>query len=311
MHLRRGGQDVALLDPAVAARPVADPAADLEHQRRACREVARVEVQPEVAVERAGRGPGEVERGRGGAAQVLEAREGARHARSVHRHACLVAEWKAGRYHRLRRIEWAKRRQPFAVQGRALSFRNRELEPKKWRDHDTGDRNAVLHEPHGNGDHGKPASEIGGAVQRADRPHGCSARPSASFRKHGDTWRFTREHLEDGGFGSTVGRRHVIPRAFHLGGTARPGETAIHEYASTGARGTQGDREKVVQTFLSSRPSPNMASRSWAENCWKATIVWVRSIPSSRVRCCVTTLARSSCSRTRTIPMKAQSPVTV
>jgi hypothetical protein len=24
---------------------------------------------------------------------------------------------------------------------------------------------------------------------------------------------------------------------------------------------------------LSSRPRPNMASRSWAENCWNATIV--------------------------------------
>jgi hypothetical protein len=24
---------------------------------------------------------------------------------------------------------------------------------------------------------------------------------------------------------------------------------------------------------LSSRPSPNIASRSWAENCWNATIV--------------------------------------
>jgi hypothetical protein len=59
----------------------------------------------------------------------------------------------------------------------------------------------------------------------------------------------------------------VVTGAFHVGRTSRSGEAGVEEHPGAGARSAQGHRQKVVQAFLSSRPSPNMASRSWAENC--------------------------------------------
>ena len=80
------------------------------------------------------------------------------------------------------------------------------------------------------------------------------------------------------------GRGHVVAAPFQLRRDSRMGETGLEKHGSARARGAQSDRKKVAQEFLSSSPRPNIASRSWAENCWKATIVWVRSMPSSLVR---------------------------
>jgi hypothetical protein len=45
------------------------------------------------------------------------------------------------------------------------------------------------------------------------------------------------------------------------------GETRREENGRARACRAQGDRQKIAQACLSSRPRPNMASRSWAENC--------------------------------------------
>src|SRR5437879_1347686 len=183
MHRRRGGQDVARLEPRITPRPVADAPADFEHQRGAGRDVPRIEAELEESVERARRGPGQVH-GRGArTSKILKSLDSLLEHREISRENRFVAEGKDRRYH---------------------------------------------------------------------------------------------------------------------GGRAPSRQATLAKHRSARAGGAEGDGEEVAQTGLSSRPRPNIASRSWAENCWKATMVCVRSTSVSLVRCWVTTLARSSCSRTLT-----------
>src|SRR6202023_1565781 len=73
----RRGDDVPRLDPPVRVpTPVGDATAGLAHQQRAGGDVPRAEGLFEVAVEDAGRGPGQVEAGGTGPAEVFEGAHG-------------------------------------------------------------------------------------------------------------------------------------------------------------------------------------------------------------------------------------------
>ncbi len=199
--------------------------------------------------------------------QVLETQECAFHHGPVARHAGLVAKREAGRDDRPRGVERPKGRQAFAVQCRSLSLRGRELQGEKGRDHHAGDGDALVEQSHRNGDDRESAREVRRAVEGVDGPHGSRPRTSALLGEHRDPWGLAREHLENGGLRPTVESRHVVPCAFRLGRTAGPGKAGVDENAGARARGAQRDGQKVVQAFLSSSPRPNIASRSWAENC--------------------------------------------
>src|SRR5205823_7875499 len=74
---------------------------------------------------------------------------------------------------------------------------------------------------------------------------------------------------------------------------ARPGGDLIPNQLSGALHARENAPAPVVNPLgagqASCRPRPNMASRSCLENCWNATMVWVRSMPSSLVSSRVTT----------------------
>src|SRR5665811_1787564 len=90
--------DVAGVEPgAVVTGPIGDDPAGFTDQQGAGGDVPRAEGELEVAVEDPGCGPGEIEAGRAGAAQVLEAFERRVEHGQVARPQLGMAERKAGR----------------------------------------------------------------------------------------------------------------------------------------------------------------------------------------------------------------------
>ena len=96
MHARRRADDVAALQPALAAREVGEHAAGLGDQQRAGGDVPRRKVQLEEAVEDAGGGVGEIERRRSRAPHAFRDADHFLKNRAVHRHELLRAKRKAG-----------------------------------------------------------------------------------------------------------------------------------------------------------------------------------------------------------------------
>src|SRR5439155_7465601 len=108
----------------------------------------------------------------------------------------------------------------------------------------------------------EPAHEVGGAVQRVDSPPGPRPGPTRLLGEHRHPGRFRGQHLEDRRLAAQVPLRDVVAGRL---GLARTG--AESRFAKDPGAGARRGKRYLKRGYVS-RPRPNIASRSWEENCW-------------------------------------------
>src|SRR5207302_1650905 len=197
-----------------------------------------------------------------------------------------VPEGKPGRDHRAGGVLVTEQRQRLPVAPQPQAGPARELESEERAEHDSEPRRAPFEEADRDTHDREAAREVGGAVERVHGPHQVGAVAATLLRQHRHAGRVAGEHGEDRLLAGAVGVGDVIVEPLDLGLGSRAGQACLEEHLGAGPGGPEGYLEELVQA---SSPSPNIDSRSWAENCWKATMVLVLTMPSRAASLPVTT----------------------